>query len=234
MGQTKKLRKKYETPAHPWQKDRIIEEKEYIRSYGFKNKKEIWREVGNLKKARSQAKRLIADKLSVQSKKESEQLLNRLIKYGLLSKDSKIEDVLGLKSTDFFNRRLQTIVFKRGFARSVKQARQFIVHGHVMIKNEKITAPSYMVALAEESQVSFNALSNLSKADHPERVVLTKKDEAILEETKAKAKESKKEEKTPAVKKDKVEKAKEETKVEETKVEKAVKEEPKVVKAKEE
>jgi len=196
MGQTKRLRKKYETPAHPWQKDRIIEEREYIRSYGFKNKKEIWRELGGLKKARAQAKRIIADKLSTQAQKEKDQLLDRLIKYGLLTKDSKLEDVLGLKVIDFFNRRLQTIVFKRGYARSIKQARQFIVHGHVMINGEKVTSPSYMVSLAEESQVSFNPLSTLAKDDHPERVVvLTKKDQAILEETKAKEKESKKSDK---------------------------------------
>lgn len=234
MGQTKKLRKKYETPAHPWQKDRILEEKEYIRSCGFKNKKEIWKEVGKLKKARAQAKRIIADKLSVQAQKEKDQLLSRLVKYGLLTKDSKIEDVLGLKANDFFDRRLQTITFKKGFARSIKQARQFIVHGHVMIKNQKITSPSYMVSLAEESQISFSPLSNLSKADHPERMVLTKKDKAVLEETKAKAKESKKakeEDKTEDVVKEtpKVAETKEENKVEE-----AVKETPKVVEAKEE
>jgi len=238
MGQTKRLRKQYETPAHPWQKERIIEEKEYVRSYGFKNKKEIWRELGGLKKARAQAKRIIADKLSTQAQKEREQLLNRLVKYGLLTKDSKIEDVLGLKVVDFFNRRLQTIVFKRGFARSVKQARQFIVHGHVMINNEKVTSPSYMVSLAEESQVSFNALSTLSKADHPERVViLTKKDKAILEETKAKEKESKKVDKPKKEVKEEIkaeEPAKEEKVVEtkEVKVEEPTKEE-KVVKAEE-
>lgn len=227
MGQTKRLRKKYETPAHPWQKDRIIEEKDYIRSYGFKNKKEIWKEIGKLKKARAQAKRIIANKLSEQAQKEKEQLLSRLVKYGLLTKDSKVEDVLGLKANDFFDRRLQTIVFKRGFARSMKQARQFIVHGHVMIKEDKVTAPSYMVSLAEESQITFSPLSNLSKADHPERAVLTKKDEAILEETKAKKKDAEKAKEEP-----KVEEAPKEEVKEETKTEEAAKEEPKVAEAK--
>ncbi len=229
MGQTKRLRKKYETPAHPWQKDRIIEEKDYIRSYGFKNKKEIWKEIGRLKKARTQAKRIIANKLSEQYQKEGKQLLSRLVKYGLLTKESKVEDVLGLKATDFFDRRLQTLVFKKGFARSVKQARQFIVHGHVMINDEKITAPSYMVSLAEESKLTFSPLSNLSKADHPERVVLTKKDEAILEETKAKKKDAEKAKEAPKKEEAKVEEA---PKKEETKAEEAAKEEPKAAEAK--
>lgn len=188
MGQTKKIRKKYETPAHPWQKDRIIEEKEYIRTYGFKNKKEIWKEVAKLKKARLQAKKIIAEKLSEQANKEKEQLLARLVRYGLLTKDSKLEDVLGLKATDFFERRLQTLVFKKGLARSPKQARQFIVHGHVIVNNKKVTAPSYMVSLEEESKIIFNPISTISKADHPERVNLKKKDKEVLEEIKPKEK----------------------------------------------
>ena len=188
MGQTKKIRKKYETPAHPWQKDRIIEEKEYIRTYGFKNKKEIWKEVAKLKKARLQAKKIIAEKLSEQANKEKEQLLARLVRYGLLTKDSKLEDVLGLKATDFFERRLQTLIFKKGFARSTKQARQFIVHGHVIVNNKKVTAPSYMVSLEEESKIIFNPISTISKADHPERVNLKKKDKEVLEEIKPKEK----------------------------------------------
>ncbi|MBS3172404.1 30S ribosomal protein S4 [Candidatus Woesearchaeota archaeon] len=186
MGQTKKLRKKYETPAHPWLKDRILQEKEYVKEYGFKNKKEIWKEVYKLKKSRDQAKKIIANSSADQSQKEKEQLINRLLKYGLTKHDSKIEDVLALKASDFFERRLQTLVFKKGLSKSVNQARQFIVHGHVFIGDRKITAPSYMVSLEEESKIMFNPRSNLSKEDHPERVILTKQDKKILEEIKPK------------------------------------------------
>jgi small subunit ribosomal protein S4 len=196
MGQIKRLRKKYETPMHPWQKDRLIEEKEYILNYGFKNKKEIWKEIAKLKKARAQAKRIIANKSSEQAQKEKVQLLDRLIKFGVLTKDATVEDVLGLKATNFFERRLQTLIVRRGLARSVTQARQFIVHGHILVDNQKISSPSYMVASNDESKISFNSSSALSKEDHPERAVLTKKDEAILEEIKAKKKEAKEEKTT--------------------------------------
>ena len=40
MGSPKKPRKKYSTPSHPWQKIRIEEEKELLKEYGLKNKKE--------------------------------------------------------------------------------------------------------------------------------------------------------------------------------------------------
>nr|MBA4404707.1 30S ribosomal protein S4 [Nanoarchaeum sp.] len=186
MGQIKKLRKKYETPAHPWLKDRILQEKEYVRDFGFKNKKEIWKEVFKLRKARDQAKKIIATKFSEQSQKEREQLINRLLKYGLATPESKIEDVLALKAPDFFQRRLQTLVFKKGLAKSIGQSRQFIVHGHIFIGDRKVTAPSYMVSLEEESKISFNPRSSLSKQDHPERVVLTKQDKKVLAEIKSK------------------------------------------------
>lgn len=186
MGQIKKLRKKYETPAHPWLKDRILQEKEYVKEYGFKNKKEIWKEVYKLKKSRNQAKKIIANSLSGQSQKEREQLINRLLKYGLAKHDSKTEDVLALKAADFFERRLQTLVFKKGLSKSVNQARQFIVHGHIFIGDRKITAPSYMVSLEEESKIIFNPRSSLSKEDHPERAILTKEDKKVLEEIKPK------------------------------------------------
>ena len=60
MGQPKKLRKKYSTPSHPWQKERIDEEKGILGAYGLKNKKEIWKANSFLRSAGNQAKKLIA------------------------------------------------------------------------------------------------------------------------------------------------------------------------------
>jgi small subunit ribosomal protein S4 len=220
MGQIKKFRKKYETPMHPWQKERIIEEKEYVLNYGFKNKKEIWKEIAKLKKARVQAKKIIANKSSEQALKEKEQLLTRLVKFGLLTKDSTIEDVLGLKAINFFERRLQTVIVRKGLARSVKQARQFIVHGHILIADQRVNSPSFMVSLADESKLSFDSHSTLSKEDHPERAVLTKKDKKVLEEIEKSKEISKKDE--TKVKKEKS------SKKDEVKEEKSVKKEEKV------
>ena len=40
MGKPKFSRKKYETPSHPWEEDRIKLENELIKKYGLKNKSE--------------------------------------------------------------------------------------------------------------------------------------------------------------------------------------------------
>jgi len=41
MGDPKQTRKKYATPSHPWNRERIEEERVIKRDYGLKNKKEI-------------------------------------------------------------------------------------------------------------------------------------------------------------------------------------------------
>lgn len=163
MGHPKKLRKQYETPTHPWQSDRIKEEAEYTKEYGFKNKKEIWKLIAKLKKSKEQVKKIIANKQSLQMQKEKEQLVNKLLKYGLITKDSRVEDILDLSPTDLMERRLQTIVFRKKLARSLKQARQFITHGHILLNDKKITVPSYLVFLEEESKIKLNLALPLSK-----------------------------------------------------------------------
>ena len=39
MGDPKRTKKKYSTPLHPWQAERLEEEKGLTREYGFRNKK---------------------------------------------------------------------------------------------------------------------------------------------------------------------------------------------------
>ncbi|MBS3107456.1 30S ribosomal protein S4 [Candidatus Woesearchaeota archaeon] len=170
MGDPKQTRKKYATPSHPWNRERIEEERVIKRDYGLKNKKEIWKMQSILSRSKDQAKRLIPQ-ISAQAKKEEKDLIQRLHKMGLISATAKLEDVLGLTAKDVMERRLQTIVFKKGLARSVIQSRQFISHGHVFVNNRKVTVPSYIVLKGEENSISFDPASALASPEHPERVV---------------------------------------------------------------
>ena len=56
----------------------------------------------------------------------------------------------------------------------MKQSRQFITHGHITVNEKRITSPSFIVSIEEESRISFLAKSNLSNAEHPERAVEVK------------------------------------------------------------
>ena len=182
MGDPKKQRKKYSKPNHPWEKERIDAEKELLKQFGLKNKKEIWKAVSFIKNLKDLSKRL-SSRDTEQSKKEQEQVLGRLVRLGVLSSESTISDVLGLTTDSILERRLQTVLFKKGFARTVSQARQMIVHGHIAIDGKKITFPSYQTKLAEEATITYTPSSNFQNADHPELKLETQKAE-IIEDTK--------------------------------------------------
>ena len=170
MGHPKKNRKKYSTPLHPWNALRIKDERQLINGYGLQNKKEIWKAESLLRKFKGQAKSLIARR-DEQSKKEEKQLKEKLERLGLISKNAKLDDILSLNIKDILDRRLQTLLFKQKLARTAKQARQFILHGHVFVGEKKMNMPSYYVFADEENKISFSPRSSLFSVDHPERFV---------------------------------------------------------------
>jgi small subunit ribosomal protein S4 len=169
MGDPRKIRSKYSRPRHPWEGTRIAEETALVREYGLKNKTEIWKLSSKLKTFKDIAKNLIAA-TGAQAGKERTQLLGRLSKYGLVKPDAPLDDVLGLTLKDILERRLQTLVFRKGLARTMTQARQFIVHSHVAVGAKTVSSPGYLVTTAEEPNLQFVAASALSSIDHPERV----------------------------------------------------------------
>jgi small subunit ribosomal protein S4 len=154
MGDPRRLRKKYETPRHPWQKERILEEKHLLSAYGLKNKKEIWRAKTVIVKYKYLARKLVG-KPPAERKAEEEKLLGKLIKLGLLKESANLDDVLSLKTEDLLERRLQTIAWKKGFANTVLQARQFIVHGRISIGKKKATVPGEILDTAMEKLVDW-------------------------------------------------------------------------------
>jgi small subunit ribosomal protein S4 len=171
MGKPKFSTKKYETPSHPWQEDRINQENELIKKFGLKNKKEIWKAQTRLRKYRGQARELLARVTTgdEQSKKESNQLLTHLNRFNVLPQNSDLDDVLALDIESILSRRLQTLTYLKGFANTPNQARQLIIHGHIAIGDRKITVPSYMVTKTEEGDISYTKDSALNDAMHPAR-----------------------------------------------------------------
>lgn len=174
MGDPRRFTSHVRGPAHPWQKQRIEDEKTVLRDYGLKNKAEIWRMATKIKDFTQQAKTLIAA-TGTQAEREKQQLFARLQRLGMIKAGAKLDDILGLNLKNILDRRLQTIVCRKGLARSMKQARQFITHQHVVVGQKIVSSPNYLVLMAEEPHVGIVGASNLAKADHPERVAITKK-----------------------------------------------------------
>jgi len=171
MGDPRKRRKSYSTPKHPWQKERIDLEKEISREYGTRRKKEIWKMHSIMKHFHHGAKKAASINITEQNKKEFTQLLEKGRKLGLLNQEDNTTDaVLNLTLNNIMDRRLQTLVFRKGLARTSKQARQLVVHEHIRVGGKKITSPSYLVSLEEERTLEFDPSSPISKEDHPERI----------------------------------------------------------------
>ena len=173
MGYPGKNRKAYDTPKHPWQAARIASEVELIKTYGLRNKKEVWKTYSDLKNYRELARKLLAEhakgKPAGNVQADAENILNRLRRYGLLKIDAGLDDILTLNVTNFLDRRLQTQVHKQGLANTMKQARQFIVHGHISVEGRKVTVPGYLVSMDEELLLGYYGGSPLSGEAHPSR-----------------------------------------------------------------
>lgn len=149
MGDPKRPRKQYETPSHPWKADRLATELQLVGEYGLRNKRELWRAQTILRKIRAHARRLFG-LTGEERAKEERTLIRRLYRMGLVEENATADDVLKLTVRDILERRLQTMVYKLGFARTFYQARQLIVHGHVYVSDRKVRSPSYHVMRGEE------------------------------------------------------------------------------------
>jgi small subunit ribosomal protein S4 len=162
MGHPRKARKKYDTPPHPWNADRIKTENKLMSKYGLKNKKEIWKADTMVRRYRRDARYLLGFS-SDQKESERKELLGHLTNFGILSEDANLENVLDLTVEDVLNRRLQTMVHQKGLSRTAKEARIFVVHGHIALNGKKIDSPSYMVKRGEEENIDFYASSPVAK-----------------------------------------------------------------------
>jgi small subunit ribosomal protein S4 len=168
MGDPKKQRKKYDTPRFPWRTDIMQEELKLLGEYGLRNKHELWRHETMLSKFRGTARSLIG-KTPEERKKMEDEILARLKKIGVLHETAVLDDVLDLTIEDLLERRFQTIVLRKGLAKTAQQARQLITHGHMTIGNRRVTVPGYVVTKEEESQIGYTSKSSLANPNHPLR-----------------------------------------------------------------
>ena len=144
----KRKHKIYSKPKKPFDKTRIIEEEQIKKEFGLKNKREIWRSDSRIKVIRGKTKNLISA-----SSQEQNKFFERLRKIGL--KVQSIGDVLSLNKQDYLNRRLQTVLVAKRIARTMKDARQFIVHKKVLINGKVVNSPSYIVPVDMEGKISL-------------------------------------------------------------------------------
>ncbi len=166
MGDPKRPRKKYKTPRHPWRADVLMAELKLMGEYGLRNKRELWRAKTMVSNFRRIARSLLSQPPEVRKARE-EELLNKLYRLGLLDEGAELDHVLDLTVEHLLERRLQTLVWRRGLAKSPYQARQLIVHGHVAIGGRKVYSPGYLVRREEEELISYAPTSPFAQGKRP-------------------------------------------------------------------
>ena len=172
MGDPKYPRKVWRKPKRPLNYELKMDELQTLGTFGLRTKRELWKAHTELSRVRQQARSLLALTQKVREEKEPI-LLKSLARIGLVSDNATLDDVLNLKPTDLLARRLQTIVSKKFGFKTPYQARQAVIHGHIMVGDRKVDIPSYTVTVAEEDSVQFSPESKIpemlekSKAETP-------------------------------------------------------------------
>jgi len=162
MGDPKLSRKVWKKPKRPLNYDLMMDELKILGTFGLKTKRELWKANTELSRVRLQARSLLALRQEDREQKEPI-LINSLSKIGLVDKNSTLDDVLNLQVTDLLSRRLQTIVQRKLYFKTPYQARQAIVHGHIMIGERVVTIPSYTVKIDEESNIRLTFESQFNQ-----------------------------------------------------------------------
>lgn len=75
----------------------------------------------------------------------------------LFHKASKMEGMAGVNFLVLLESRLDNLVYRMGFARTRKAARQLVNHGHILVNGKKVDIPSYIVNAGAEIALNENS-----------------------------------------------------------------------------
>ncbi len=169
MGDPRKQKKKYVAPKKPFDSDRFEQELQLVGTYGLRNKKELWKHRTDLSNYRRNARLMLALPPEDRELQERE-LITKLTRIGILKTEPTLDHVLDLTLAELLERRLQTIVFRKGLASSMHHARQLVTHGHIALNGARVNTPQRLITVAEEERLQYTTKSPLNDMSHPARI----------------------------------------------------------------
>ena len=169
MGDPRRQKKKYVAPKRPFDTERFEQELEFIGSFGLRNKKELWKHKTELSNYRRNARMMLGLPPSERATTEKE-LVDKLARIGILSAEPTLDRVLDLTLDNLLERRLQTIVFRKGMAASMHHSRQLVTHGHIALDDARVTTPARLITVEEEVRIAYTAKSAMNDQSHPARI----------------------------------------------------------------
>lgn len=152
MGSPKRNRKKLQRPAAMWNKQRIEEEHRLRDAYGLKKLEELWKATSEIRRIKRNVRQVLSGR---EGENVGREIIARLARYNVINSNAVLDDLLLLKPESLLERRLETMVYRKGLAKSFGQARQLITHGFIAINGKRITSPGYLVRSVEEGSISY-------------------------------------------------------------------------------
>ncbi|MDO4662338.1 MAG: 30S ribosomal protein S4 [Tissierellia bacterium] len=124
---------------------------------------------------------------SYESKRNPEKRRGKISEYGMQQKEKqKAKFIYGVLEKQFrgyydkatrmpgqtgenliilCERRLDNVIFRLGFARTRKQARQVVNHGHVLVNGKKVDIPSYLIEAGDQIEIKEKSKSTAEFKD---------------------------------------------------------------------
>ena len=87
-------------------------------------------------------------------------------------KASKSKELTGHALINLLECRLDNIVYRLGFANSIRQARQMVVHGHILVNGKKVDIPSFNVSVGDEIKLREKSQKNVMFKENFEANIL--------------------------------------------------------------
>ena len=89
--------------------------------------------------------------------------------YGVLEKQfrnyvkkaEKSKESTGVALIQMLECRLDNVVYRLGFANSIRQARQMVVHGHILVNGKEVDIPSFAVQVGDEVSLREKSRTNV-------------------------------------------------------------------------
>jgi ribosomal protein S4, bacterial/organelle type len=93
--------------------------------------------------------------------------------YNTYQKSVKMKGVTGTNFLILLESRLDNIVYRLGFARTRRGARQLVNHGHILVDGKKVDIPSFQVKPGQKIEVKEKSRTLSSIADALEASLMT-------------------------------------------------------------
>lgn len=152
MGAPRRNRKKFQRPSDMWNKERIDEEHKIRDDYGLKNLNELWRATSEIRRIRRNVRAVLSGRTSEATGKE---LVARMSRYGIVKEGAILDDLLEITPQNVLDRRLQSVVLRKGLAKTSKQARQLVAHGFIAVNGKRAKSPGHLVSRSEENAITY-------------------------------------------------------------------------------